>query len=324
MPNPTSSDRRVDALATDHSIAFIQEQEDALYGNAVAVQKVKKSSGKYAIFPTGTWNKRQATTRAPGVPASEGQFTISNDSYLCNLKGVKHKDPREETQQADEVFDPEEEATLWATGQALLEADAAIVAAMMAESVWDTDIDGTTGSPTVGTSVRKWSEAASDPITDMAQLNGIIKRKSTKWANVAVLGMDVWTVLLNHPAIVDRIKHTSSNSVRKEILASLFEVERVIVPGLVENTAELGQTATMAFLSGSDDVGLFYMTPSPGKRTMSAAYIYACDFGEYKEGVRVAKWYDEDKNSDMTQVDIYMDVKVVATSAGAFINDCVD
>ena len=324
MPNPSSSDRRVDALATDHSIAFIQDQEDALYGNAVAALPVKKSSGKYATFPSGTWNKRQATTRAPGVPAAEGQFTISNDNYNCTLKGVKHKDPREESEQADGVFDPGEEATLWATGQALMEADSAIVAAMMAGAIWDTDVDGTTGTPVVGTSVRKWSEAASDPITDMAQLNGLIKKKSTKWANVAVLGFDVWTVLLNHPAIVDRIKHTSSNSVRKEILASLFEVERVIVPGLTENTAELGQTATPAFIAGADDVGLFYMPPSPGKRTLAAAYVYAYDVGEYKQGVRVAKWYDEDKNSDMTQCDLFIDVKVVATSAGAFIDDCVD
>jgi len=158
----------------------------------------------------------------------------------------------------------------------------------------------------------------------MARLNGLIKKKSTKWANVAVIGFDAWTVLLNHPAIVDRVKHTSSESVRKEILASLFEVEKVIVPGLTSNTAELGQTASMDFIVGAQNVGLFYVAPKPGKRTLSAAYVYAFDADDYKQGVAVRKWYDPKLNSDMTQVDLYIDVKVVASSAGAFISDCVD
>src|SRR3990167_10866693 len=131
MPNPTSSDRRVDALATDHSIAFIQSQDDALFGNAVPVMPVKKSSGKYATFPTGTWNRRQARRRAPGDPAAEGQFTVSTDTYSCELYSTKHKDPREETEQADEVFDPDQEAAEWGAGQVLMEVDALIVAAMI-------------------------------------------------------------------------------------------------------------------------------------------------------------------------------------------------
>ena len=324
MPNPSSSDRRIDTALADVSIAHIQDQADALYGNVCPVMPVPKASGKYFTYPTGVWNKRQAQRRAAGAPAAEGQFTVSNDSYSCELYSVVHKDPREETSQVDEAIDPEIEATEWASGQVLMEADALIVAAMMAGSVWDTDVDGTTGTPVVGTSVRKWSEASSDPITDMVQLNGLIKKKSTKWANVCVLGYDVWTVLLNHPVITDRIKHTSSNSVRKEILAALFEVEKVIVPGLSNNTAELGQTATPAFLAGADDVGLFYIPSSPGKRTLSAAYAFAFDAEDYKQGHRVSKWFDPRLNSDMTQVDLYIDIKITATSAGAFIDDCVD
>lgn len=323
MPNPTGSDRRIDTALADVSIAHMQDQDDALLGNAVPVLKVPKDSGKYFTYPTGTWNKRQARRRAPGAKAAEGQFTISNDSYACELFSVVHKDPREEATQADEAIDPDIEATEWASGQVMMEADDLIVSAMLGPSIWDTDVDGTTGTPTVGTSVLQWNEAGSDPITDMVQLNGLVKKKSTKWANVAVIGYDVWTTLINHAAIIDRIKHTSSNSVRRDILAGLFEVEKVIVPGLTENTAELGQTASMDWIAGSKDVGLFYVPPTPGKRTLSAAYVFAFNSGDYKEGVRVSQWYDNETNSDKTQVDLFVDVKVTATSAGAFIDDCV-
>jgi len=323
MPNPVGTDRRVDRALADVSIAYRQDAEDALAGNVVPFLPVKRPSDKYMEYVSGTWNKRQARARAPGDPAAEGQYTLSSTAYTCNLYSVKHKDPREDTDAEEEVLDAEIDATEWGTGQTLMELDDQIVTAMMGPSIWDTDVDGTTGSPTVGTDVLQWDQAGSDPITDMVQLNGLVKKASTKWANVGVLGYDVWTILLNHPAITDRIKHTSSDSVRKEILAKLFELDRIVVPGLVENTAEFGQTASMAFIAGAKDVGIFHVPASPGKRVLSAAYIFAYDSGDYTQGHRVSRWFDPDKNSDMTQVDLYVDVKVTATSAGAFIDDAV-
>lgn len=323
MPNPTSSDRHVDSLAADVSIGFMQEEGDALFGQIAPVQRVKKLSDKYAIFPSGTWNKLQMLQRAPGDAAVEGQFTISNDNYSIDIFSVTHKDPREEVDTADEVFEPSVEAEQWGAGQMLMKGDALVAAAMMAPAVWDTDVDGTTGTPSVGTSVLQWTEPGSDPITDMVTLNGLVKKKSTKWANVGCIGFDVWTALINHAAIIDRTKHVSKDSITPEILAALFKLEKLIVPGLTQNTAELGQTASMNFIVGAKDVGLFYVPKTPGKRTLSAAYIYALDAGDYKEGVRVTKWYDEKKNSDMSQFDFAVDVKITATSAGAFIDDAV-
>lgn len=323
MPNPTGSDRRIDSALADVSIAHMQDHDDALYGKIAPVLKVPKSTGKYFTYPTKTWNKRQARRRAPGAKAAEGQFTTSNDPYSCELFSITHKDPREESEQADEAIEPRIEATEWGAGQVLMEADDLVTTAMLGPAIWDTDVDGTTGAPVVGTSVLQWDQAGSDPITDMVQLNGLIKKKSTKWANICTLGFDVWTILINHPAIVDRIKHTSSNSVRRAILAGLFEVEEVIVPGLTENTAELGQTESMDFIAGAKDVGLFYIAKSPGKRVLSAAYAFAYNVGDYKEGVRISEWYDKETNSDKTQTDLFVDIKVVATSAGAFIDDAV-
>lgn len=324
MPNPTSSDRHVDTLAADHSIAFLQDQANAIYGNAIAVLPVKKRSDKYATFPVGTWNKRQAKRRAAGEAASVGGFTISTDTYNCDLYGLAHKTPREENGEAvDEVFDPEIEATEFATGQSLLEAEAALAAAIMAEGVWTTDLDGTTGAVTLGTNFLKWNEAASDPILDMVQSGILVQKQCGKRPNVGIVGIDVWAQLVAHPSIVDRMKHTSGESITQQIVAKLFELDKIIVPGLINNTAELGQTASMDWLVAADDVWLGYLAPSPGKRTLSAAYVYAFDADEFSQGVRVSKWYEAKENSDYVQVDLCIDVKVVAPQAGAFLNDVV-
>ena len=58
-----------------------------------------------------------------------------------------------------------------------------------------------------------------------------------------------------HPAILERVKYGGSTanpaSVTLNVLAQLFEVDRVTVPLSIMNKAELGQDADMQYLSAS-------------------------------------------------------------------------
>ena len=315
--------RHVDAALADHSIAHIQSQADAVMDNAVPVIGVQHRSDQYYTYDSALWNKRQARRRAPGDPAAKGGYSLSTATYTCELFSIAHKDPKEEQANADPALDARLDATEWTAGQLLMEADAQIASVIMAAGAWDTDVDGVSSGAAVGTSVLHWSDASSDPITDMVQLGGLVQTASTKLPNVAIIGRAVWETLINNAAIIDRVKHTSSESITKEMIARLFEVEKVIVPMLTNNTAAEGQTATMARLFNSDDVGLFYFPPNPGLRTPSAAYVYGFDGDDYTRGSRVSTWYDPDTNSDMTQNDLYIDVKITGTSFGAFIDGAI-
>jgi hypothetical protein len=327
MTQPTGTSRHVDSALADVSIAYLQSKENALYGNAVPVVPVKHRSDKYHIFDHAMWNKSQARQRAPGDTAAIGWYTLSQETYTCELWSIAHKDPRESQQNADAGLEPRIEATEWCANQLLMKADSLIASAIMGTSIWSVDVVGA-GSTTLGTQYIYWSTTAtSKPISDVADISMRVQKNCGMKPNVGICGAAVWSTLVNHPDITDRLKYTSKESITTDMVAALFNLDKLIVSGMVHNSAVEGQTASNAYLTDEHDFGLFYFPKSPGRRTLSAAYVFAFDGadggGDYKQGVRVSEWFDDATNSDFVQNDLYIDVKVTAAGAGAFINEIV-
>lgn len=329
MPiGPASSERHVDQALTDISIAHQQSQADSLLYNVVPVIPVQRASDKYTVFPPATWNKRQARVRAPGDDYQAGGYTVSKTAYSCDLYSVAHKDPKESQFNADPVHDPEVENTQWVTGQLLMEADALIAAAIFTTGVWTTDLTGVTSGAVVGTSVLQWDQGGSDPITDAVIIKGLIKKQSQFDPNqggiVGVIGYSAWTRLINHAAIIDRTKHVSRESVTTEMVASLFQIDKIVVPGLVSNTANPGQTATFDYIVDDLSAGFYFVPKSPGKRTLSAAYVFGVSGVDgFQDGTKIATGYHQPNNSDYVYGDLYIDIAVTAAGAGAFISGVV-
>lgn len=76
----------------------------------------------------------------------------------------------------------------------------------------------------------RWSHDDTDPSKDIAEAIGAIREDSGVRPNTVILGGTVYDegVKLN-PQIVDRIKHTGRDSVTPELLATLWNVERVAI-----------------------------------------------------------------------------------------------
>ena len=109
-------------------------------------------------------------------------------------------------------------------------------------------------------------------------------------ANTLVLGARTITQLKNHPDIIDRIKYTQKGIVTTDLIASLFDVEKILVSyATVTDVAELNDAkaqdaaATYGFMTNSKSALLCYTpsspvpddarraaTPSPGTATWPA------------------------------------------------------
>lgn len=91
---------------------------------------------------------------------------------------------------------------------------------------------------------------------------------------------------------------------------------RVLIPGIIQNTATEGQTASYADI-WSEQVRLLYVTPGPDLENPSVAYTFQSEqlTTRYeRRGARRIDWYA----TGMT-----IDERVVAASAGYEINDCL-
>ena len=70
---------------------------------------------------------------------------------------------------------------------------------------------------------------ASDPIDVIETAKERVRAATGKRPNTITLGAQVFAKLKNHPKVVERIKYTGRDVATKELLASLFGVERVVV-----------------------------------------------------------------------------------------------
>lgn len=145
---------------------------------------------------------------------------------------------------------------------------------------------GTSGNYASGYSLNvsaaadKWNNPASDPVT--AVRNGSRTLGRTNDARIVlVLGWDVFIALQAHPKVLASIYSRGNTTmgatpmtVTEAMLASLFEVDEVIVGRAKKNTANDGQTVALADVwSGFAALMLVQNRPSP-TRTWCFGYQY--------------------------------------------------
>jgi hypothetical protein len=189
------------------------------------------------------------------------------------------------------------------------------VANYFTTSVWGTDY----------TPSNLWSNyATSDPISDIETGKRAILSVTGYEPNTLVLGYDVFTSLKNHPDLVDRIKYTSSQIITEELLASLFDVPRVMVAKAVKATNNEGAAGAYAFTHGKHAL-LTYSAPSAGLLQPSGGYIMSWTgvSGGLGATVGTSRMRMEQYKADRVEAEIAFDMKVIGTDLGYFFNGAV-
>jgi hypothetical protein len=128
----------------------------------------------------------------------------------------------------------------------LLQRDIDWNASYFKTGVWATDKVG-------GTDFVKWSDAGSDPISDVADIVVAFRKLTGFKPNICVLGADVMKGLKQHPDIIDRIKYTQKGIVTEDLIATLFDVDELYT-----------SYATAAGVSGATDFGSPAQFPDAG------------------------------------------------------------
>lgn len=74
-----------------------------------------------------------------------------------------------------------------------------------------------------------WDNAASKPAAAIGDAVSTVRSKIGKRANTVILGATVFDSLNSHPEIVERLKYTGRDSITAEMLATLWNVKRVLI-----------------------------------------------------------------------------------------------
>ena len=330
MSNPTYSDLHVSAALTDLSVSYANGMR-SLYDTMFPVHAVAKQSDKYFTFERRDLWRSDAKDRAPGAEVAIGGYTVSTDTYFCERKAIGHDISDPERANADPaVANLDGDATEYITEQIRLRNEIDWVANYFTTSVWDGasstgDMTGQAAPASTAVNFLQWNDVNSTPIEDLRGEMTAVAQRTAKRPNKLALGPQVWTVLADHPDILDRIKYTERGIVGEDLVASLLGLDQVIVGDMVQDSANEGAASgSIAFVAGRSAL-LAYVAPSPGLKRVSAGYTFAWTgmTGAPTIGARIKRYRLERNESDRLEGETWRDFKVVSSNCGAFFATCV-
>lgn len=188
------------------------------------------------------------TARAPGSNTKRVQFGHLGTPYALEQHSLEGKVPFEHLQEANQVpgIDLGRGAVTKTQNIILLtnEYQAATIARAAANYA------ATNKTALAGTS--RWDDYASgvsDPAADIDAAVEAIRAQIGMRPNTVVLSPKAFKAAKRHPKIIDRVKYTSRDSLTLEMLADLFDVERLVVGDAIYNNG-----GTMTDVWGKDVV----------------------------------------------------------------------
>lgn len=272
---------------------------------------VNKQTDNYAVLNKADWLRRPQTLRAPGENPKAISFSVSSDTYVARNYAAATDVDYETQDNADEPFRPLEQGGQVMRDQLALDAECRIY------SKCATGV----GSATTLTGGDAWDQfATSDPISNLIVAQEAIRQTTGMTANTAIVPIRVWNKIRFHPDFVKAANPGAGvgGMLTPEQFASIVQVDRVLVPRAVYNSADKGATAAFTDVWSTN---VFLMNVGPGG-------LYTATFGLTFEwtGPKIGRggvgafnvMQREDSKRGVTELwtGYYCDEKIVARELG--------
>ncbi len=160
----------------------------------------------------------------------------------------------------------------------------------------------------------QWTNSLSTPIADIRAAKEAVRTKIGKYPNLLVLGATAFNTLQDHASLVDRIKYSQLGVVTTDLLATVFNIKKVVV-GQAVYSDDLGNFADL----WADNAVLAYVPDlDTDKQSMfrpSFAYTFR------KKGQPIVDKYDEKAKLRVVRNTDIFQPKVIGAEAGFLIKD---
>ena len=312
MPQPTSTDVHVDAVLTNMSVAYQQEAYAFVANRAFPVVNVAKQTDLYFTYSQADFMRDQVQRRADGTESAGTGYGLSTASYSCDVWAL-HKDIGDQTRaNSDNPLNPDMDATRFLSQQMLIRQEVQWASDAFTTSIWGTDA---TPSPL-------WDAASSTPIADVETAKNTVLTNTGYVPNTVILSYKAFSALVDNADIVDRIKYTSQDSVTEELLARVFNVDRVLVMASVYNSAAEGAAASYSQV-GDKDVLVCYTPSAPGLMVPSAGYTM--NWSGVSAGLgtssAISRYRMDTLRADRIEIEAAFDFKIVSSALGYFLSN---
>jgi hypothetical protein len=218
----------------------------------------------------------------------------------------------EELDNADSPLSPFRDGTELVTSRLLMGRESAIQAMVRDATNYPA------GLTTTLAGANQWNDYAnSNPIADVRVARRALHAIMFREPNLAIIPYQVMSQLEDHPDFIERIKYSMPGVLTRDIIATLLGIERILVPGLGVNSANIGQVASVGYLWGKD-VLLAWVPDRAGLRTPAFGYEFVWPINGQVQVVD--RWREEFRVRDVVRVRRRYDLKGIFVDATGDFN----
>lgn len=325
---PSRGDVHVDGPLTQIAIAFAQNPDMFIADRAFPVVPVQKQTDLYFTIPRGEWFRDAMKKRAPGALSAERTHDVSTDSYACEVWALHEKLADQVRANYDSPLQADREITEGLTHAGMIRKEIAWRDSFFITGLWTSEVTGVDNANPGASEVGRWDRADSTPIEDVRTGKRTVQALTGFRPNKMVVSREVYDALLDHPDIVGRLDRGQSTGpaiVMRQNLAALFELDEILVMDAVYNSATEGASDSIGFVAGKNAL-LVYAAPRPGIYVPSAGYTFSWTglLGAGALGMRMKRMRDEQRESDMIEIQMAFDQKLVSADLGYFFLSVVN
>jgi hypothetical protein len=325
---PNMNEAHVDRALTNMSVAYLQDASAFIADKVFPIVPVKRQSDIYYQYNKGDFMRDEAQVRGAATESAGGDYGVeAQDPYFCR-KHAFHKDVTEEERaNYDEPLNADQDASDFVSQKMLIRREMEWTTKFFKTGIWGREIKGGAAADVATDTVVYFNQATSDPIRVVTAAGIKMAAETGYKPNTLVLSPYVFNALKNHEDILDRIKYTQKGIVTTDLLATLFEVDRVFVAWGVVNGAAKGATDSVDFIVGKHML-LCYSNPKPALRKPSAGYIFAWTGlkGAGTYGNRIVRLPMDllGLGTERIEGEIAFDAKKICADMGVFFKDIVE
>lgn len=247
MPSPNTSlaTLRPD-LASFEEFDLEMQRRGYIGTQVLPVMNVAKQSGTFGKITLESLLHNRSVDRAPGSGYSRSDWDFGEDNFATKERGAEEVLDDREVELYAEFFDAEQIAAARAYEAVLQAQEQRIAALLFNATTW-------TGADLATAVTNEWDDATNaTPIDDVEAAVRSVWDGTGLWPNSLILNRRVFRNLRNCDQIIERIQSAGAGSPTKptditaQMLAAVFDLERIIVGGNPKNTAAEGQAATIS------------------------------------------------------------------------------
>lgn len=315
------------------ALSYYQNDSKSFAKSIFPICPVTMSSDNYYIFDKedllrDNWQRKPAYGKVDPAVLSEhtDTYACQVDQMIMGIDQIRQTDLTR--RQGPRIADPKQQKAKVMGVQANIHQDSVFASKFFKSGTWKNEfagVDSTT--PTTGQFI-KFTNGNSDPVAFMDEKKTVMEESTGFTPNRLALGVNVFNALKKHPAILERVKFGGSTAnpaaVTLNVLAQLFEVDRISVQRSIMNSAQLGQEAKMGYIGDPNAFLLAYATDTPSIETPSAGYIFTWDMLGNGNIMPVLNYPGENgTHSEFVEGLMAFDMKKTADDLAMFFTDAV-